>query len=262
IQLHALHLEQARILLGERVTRLGQDLDQRILGQLLERRDYRQTTDELRNQAVLDQVFRLHVLEYLTQVAAVVLALHFRRETDAALFRTRTDNLVETGKGTATDEQDVGGVHLQELLLRMLAPALRRHGSHRSLDQFKQRLLHAFAADIAGDRRVVGLARNLVDLVDIDDALLRLLDIVVALLQQFLDDVFHVLADITGFGQGGRIRDGERHIQLPRQRFSQPSLSGTRRTNSQDVGLDPPEYDHALATCTQALVMNSLGHGL
>jgi hypothetical protein len=38
-------------------------------------------------------------------------------------------------------------------------------------------------------RQVVGFAGNLVDLVDVDDAALRALDVVVGRLQQFEDDV-------------------------------------------------------------------------
>src|SRR3546814_4715610 len=84
------------------------------------------------------------------------------------------DDLVEACERSADDEQDVAGVDLQELLLRMLAPALRRHAGHGALDQLEQRLLHALARHVAGDRRVLTLARDLVDLVDLDDALLRI----------------------------------------------------------------------------------------
>jgi len=44
-------------------------------------------------------------------------------------------------------------------------------------------LLDAFARDIPGDGRVVGFARDLVDLVDIDDPALRALDVVIGGLQ-------------------------------------------------------------------------------
>ena len=75
------------------------------------------------------------------------------------------------------------GVDLQEVLLRVLAPALRRHVRDGAFDDLEQRLLHALARDVAGDRRVVALARDLVDLVDVDDAALRALDVVVGVLQ-------------------------------------------------------------------------------
>src|SRR5205085_8087654 len=98
-----------------------------------------------------------------------------------------------------------------------------------------QRLLHAFTRDVAGDRRVVALARDLVDLVDVDDAALRLLDIVDALLQQLLDDVLDILADVARFGERGRVGDDERHIEEPRQRLREQRLAGARRTNKEDV---------------------------
>ena len=48
-----LHLEQPLILLHQRVLRLGQDLDQRLLVEILERRNDRQPADELGDEAVL-----------------------------------------------------------------------------------------------------------------------------------------------------------------------------------------------------------------
>jgi hypothetical protein len=139
------------------------------------------------------------------------------------------------------------GVDLQELLLRMLAPALRRHRGDGALDQLQQRLLHALAGHVAGDRRVVGLARDLVDLVDVDDARLRLLDVVVALLQQLLDDVLDVLADVAGLGQRGGIGDHERHVEQPRQRLGQQRLAGAGRADQQDVALG--QLDVVAAAC-------------
>ena len=77
-------------------------------------------------------------------------------------------------EGAAADEQDVGRVDLEELLLRMLAAALGRHRCGGALDDLEQRLLYAFAAHVARDGRVVAaLARRLVDLVDVDDAFFR-----------------------------------------------------------------------------------------
>src|SRR5690606_5948807 len=189
LELDALHLEELLILLRQSVLRLGENLHERVLVELLERRDHGQPADELRDQPVLDQILRLDVLKHLVDVAArLFLAPHFRNEADAALLRAVQNDLLEPRERTAADEQDVRGIDLQKLLLRMLAAALRRHGGDRSLDQLEQRLLHAFARDVARDRRVVALTRDLVDLVDIDDARLRLLDVVLALLQELLED--------------------------------------------------------------------------
>ena len=48
-----------------------------------------------------------------------------RAETDRFSFKTVTDDLFQTSKGAAADEQDIRGINLQEFLLWMLAAALR-----------------------------------------------------------------------------------------------------------------------------------------
>ena len=98
----------------------------------------------------------------------------------------------------------------------MLAPALRRHRSDGAFHDFQQSLLHAFARHVAGDGRVVGLAGDLIDLVDIHDSALRAFHVVFRRLQQLEDDVFDVFAHVTGFGQGGRVGHRERDVKNPR----------------------------------------------
>ena len=158
-------------------------------------------------------------------------------EADRGRPAARRDDLLQAAEGAAADEQDVGGVDLQELLLRMLAAALRRHRSNRAFHDLEQRLLHALARHVAGDRGVVGLARNLVDLVDVDDAALRALDVVVGGLQQLEDDVLDVLADVAGFGQRRRVGHRERHVEDARQRLRQQRLARAGRPDQQDVRL-------------------------
>jgi hypothetical protein len=92
----------------------------------------------------------------------------------------------------------------------VLAPALGRHRGGGALEDLEQRLLHALARDVAGDRRVLALAGDLVDLVDVDDPGLGLLDVVVGGLDQLEQDVLDVLADVAGLGEGGGVGDGER----------------------------------------------------
>ena len=66
----------------------------------------------------------------------------------------------------------------------MLAPALRGDVGDGAFEDLEQRLLHAFAGDIASDRRVFVLAADLIDFVDVDDALLALGDIAIGGLKQ------------------------------------------------------------------------------
>jgi hypothetical protein len=84
---------------------------------------------------------------------------------------------------------------------------------------------------------IVGLAADLVDLVDVDDAALRPLDVVVGGLQQLQDDVLDVLADIAGFGQRRGVRHREGHVDDARQRLREQRLAAAGRADQQDVRL-------------------------
>ena len=63
--------------------------------------------------------------------------------------------------------------------------------------------MHALARHVAGDGRVRALARDLVHLVDVHDAALRRVHIIIGGLQKAHDDVFHILAHVTRFGEDG-----------------------------------------------------------
>jgi hypothetical protein len=107
----------------------------------------------------------------------------------------------------------------------------------RALHDLEQRLLHALARNVPGNRRVVGLARDLVDLVDVDDAALRPLDVVVGGLEQLEDDVLDILADVARLGQSGGVRHGEWHVEDARQGLGQQRLAAAGGPDQQDVGL-------------------------
>ena len=158
-------------------------------------------------------------------------------EADRLLADALLDDLVEPGERAADDEQHVRRVDLDELLVRVLAPALRRHRRGRALEDLQQRLLHALAGDVAGDRRVLALASDLVDLVDVDDAGLGLLDVVVGGLDQLEQDVLDVLADVAGLGQRGGVGDGERDVEHLGERLRQQRLAAAGRAEQQDVAL-------------------------
>ena len=153
------------------------------------------------------------------------------------LARPPLDDLLEPDERAAADEEDVGRVDLEELLVRVLAPPLRRNVGHRALQNLQERLLHPFARHVAGDRGVLVLAADLVDLVDIDDALLALLDIAAGRLQQLEDDVLDVLADVARLGEGRRVDDGEGHRQQLGERLREQRLAGARRADQHDVRL-------------------------
>ena len=173
----------------------------------------------------------------LSRGAAAGLALGVGAEAERLLAHPALDHLVEADERAAADEQDVRGVDLVELLVRVLAPALRRHVRDRALEDLQQRLLHALARDVAGDRGVLVLARDLVDLVDVDDPLLALLDVPARRLQQLQDDVLDVLADVAGLGEGRGVHDGEGDGEQARQGLGQQGLAGAGGADQQDVRL-------------------------
>src|SRR2546425_2683712 len=231
-----LHLEQPLVLLHQRVLWLGENELERGLVEVLERGNDGQSADEFRDQAVFQEVLRLDLTENFAGLA-VLRRQNLGAETDRRRPPARRDDLLEPIEGAAAHEQDVDGVDLQEFLLRMLASALRRHRGDGAFHDLEQRLLHALARDVAGDRGVVGLAADLVDLVDIDDATLGALDVVIGGLQQLEDDVLDVLTDIPGFGERRRIGHGEGHVEDTREGLRQQRLAGAGRSDQQDVRL-------------------------
>src|SRR5215467_10944218 len=80
------------------------------------------------------------------------------------------NDFVQTDECTAADEKNFLGINLYVFLMGMLASTLGRNITRAAFQDFQQRLLHAFARDIAGDADVISFAADLVDLVDVSDA--------------------------------------------------------------------------------------------
>ena len=150
----------------------------------------------------------------------------------------------------------------------MFAPTLWRHRGDRAFHQLQERLLHTFARDVTGDRRVLGLARDLVDFVDVNDTALRALHVIFGRLQKLQDDVLHVLANVTRFGESRRVRHCERHIQNAGKCLSQKRFTTTCRADQQYVRLCQFDLATLLGVIeTLVVIVNShrqhaLGHGL
>ena len=95
--------------------------------------------------------------------------------------------------------------------MRMFSSTLRRNVRDCAFQNLKQRLLHAFPGNVTRNRRVFILATDLINFVDVDDALLRAFDVAVRGLQKFENDVLDIFTDIARFGQRRRIYDSERN---------------------------------------------------
>ncbi len=121
--------------------------------------------------------------------------------------------------------------------MRMLAAALRWHRGDGSFQDLEESLLDSFAAHVAGDRRVLGLAGDLVDLVDVHDARLGAFHVVVGGLDELQQDVLDILTDVAGLGERGGVRDRKRNVEQLRQSLCQEGLPTTGRTQQHDVRL-------------------------
>src|SRR3546814_13336688 len=89
----------------------------------------------------------------------------------------------------------------------------------------------------------------LVDFVDIDDAALRLFDVVVGGLKQFQDDVLDILADIAGFGQCRRVGHGEGHVAEAGEGLCEQSLAAAGRADAQHVRFTQLDLVPAARVC-------------
>src|SRR5881628_3727752 len=221
---------------GPPLERLPRDGRHRVIGEL--------QADLLEVEVLLvlldDRVLRQILgLDHRQEVAhpALLAPLDLRAEAHAGPPHARLDDLLEADEGAAAEEEDVRGVDLDELLVRVLPPALGRHVGHRALEDLEQGLLDALARDVPCDRGVLGLARDLVDLVDIDDAALGPLDVVIRRLEQAQDDVLDVLADVARLRERGGVGDRERHAQHLREGLREEGLAGARGTDEENVRL-------------------------
>ena len=146
-------------------------------------------------------------------------------------------DFLHPGESTGDDEQDVRRVDLNEVLLGVLAPSLRRNRGDSSFEDLQQGLLDALTGNIAGDRGVFRLTRNLVDLVDVDDALLRPLNIEVSSLDELKKNVFDVLANIAGFRQSRGVGNCKWDVEHARKSLRQVGFAGAGGPHHQDVRL-------------------------
>src|SRR4029078_4822065 len=130
---------------------------------------------------------------------------------------------------------NVGCINREEFLMRMFATTLWWNICDRAFEDLQERLLHSFARHVASDRRVLVLTTNLVDLVNIDNALLRAFDVAVRGLQQLQNNVLDVFTDVARFSQGCRIDDSEGNCEHARERLCQQRLARASRPDQQDV---------------------------
>mmetsp|Transcript_22982 Transcript_22982/g.65262 ORF Transcript_22982/g.65262 Transcript_22982/m.65262 type:complete len:446 (-) Transcript_22982:1137-2474(-) len=250
-ELDALQPKQRPVLLGQTVLGLGQDLDELVDRKLRGGQHVREAADELGDHAKAHEVLWLDLLEHVVQRAALELVLLVRQyastKAHAGLHRAARDGLFQAGKGATADEEDLGGVHLDVLGAHRLVAALFGHVGNSSLQEFEQCLLNALAAHIARGAGPAALG-DLVDFINVHDAALRQLYVKVGLLVEFVQNGFHIFADVARLGQTRRIEDDERHPGHTRERLGHeclataggPDQEHVRLVQLRDIDVDVP----------------------
>src|ERR1700730_9224082 len=236
LQVHTVQFEEPPVLLDQGVARLGEDEDEGLAVEVVHAGDDRQAAHELGDHAELEQILGHDLFERVRREVIVLHPEHGAKAPPVAADPL-LDVFPQAGEGPAADEQYVRGVDLDELLVRVLAAALRRDRGGGPFQDLQQRLLHALTGHVTGDRGGLALAGDLVDLIDVDDPRLGLLDVVLGRLDQLEQDVLDILPHIAGLSQRRGVGDRERDVEQPGQRLGEQRLAGAGRPEQQDVGL-------------------------
>ena len=200
---------------------LFQDTNQVINRQLLKSSKNRQASNQLRDNTKFLNIF---CDDFLHVRAVFVNRFIILTKSDDFFTQTLFDNFFNAIKSTTHDEENIFGIHLNHLLLRMFASTLRRHASNSSFDNLEKGLLHAFTRNITCDRHVLTLLSNLVNFIHVDNATLCALNVKVSSLQEFEEDIFHILTNITSLSKSCCIRNRKRHIQALSQGLGKESF--------------------------------------
>ena len=109
----------------------------------------------------------------------------------------------------------------------------RARGNFGLLHQLQQVGLHAATAHVA----TAGSGRrgNLVDLVDVDDAVLRALHVAIGATHQFAHEIFHVAADVASLGKLCCVTLHERHADQVGHTADEIRFAHARGADEDDV---------------------------
>ena len=230
----AVHLEEFAVLAHQRVFRFQEYAVQGSAVEGVEVCQHGQTADDFGDES---EGFEVLGGDVLHQVAGV--------ETGDVLHGVVTHRMgveplrylpFDAVEGSAADEKDVGGVHLDVILVGVFASAFGGHVDHSAFEEFEKALLHTLAAYVAGDGGVVLFAGYLVYFVNEDDAALGAAHVVVGHLKQPGEDALDVLADVTGFSENGGVDNGEGDVDEAGYGACEQRLAGSRGSHHDEVG--------------------------
>ena len=118
-QFNTIEFEEFRVLADQRVLGLAENADERLPIQIVNRRHQGQSTNELGDQSELDQILGKRLGEEFTR-PPVGPTTDVGSKPDSPIAHSPTNQIVKARKGSPDNEQDVGGVDLDEFLVGML----------------------------------------------------------------------------------------------------------------------------------------------
>ena len=169
-----------------------------------------------------------------------ILAAYLRAKAhgDVALLEALGDDLLDADECAADNEEDVFRVDLDGRCLGVLALAARRELDDTALEHLEECLLDALMAGVGGDGIVrTGFARDLIEFVEVDDAVLCLFDIFVRRIVEVADGDLYIRTDKARLGEAGGVRHGERHVKELREMGEESGLAAARGAEHDDVRL-------------------------
>ena len=157
--------------------------------------------------------------------------MHICTKTNRILSNTPLNNVVQRSKCSSANEQDIFRVNLHCFLVRVFTSSLWWNVRDSALNNFQQCLLNTFPGNIPCNRDVFTFSGNFVNFINIDNALLRALYVIIRRLQEFQHNVFYVFTNISCLCQRCRISYRKRHIKYSGKSLCQQSLTCSCRTD-------------------------------
>ena len=161
---------------------LFQDTDKIVNCQLFKSSKDWKTSDQFWDNPKFLNIFRN---DFLHVRAGFINSFIVLTETDDFFTKTLLNNFFDPIKSPTYDKEDVLGVHLDHLLLRVFTSPLRWNTSDGSFDDLQESLLHPFTRNVTCDRDVFTFLSDLINFIDIDDATFCTLNIEIRCLKKF-----------------------------------------------------------------------------
>ena len=141
LELHSVEFQKLLILLHDRALGSVRILIKASLSRRSSGNRDRKSSYQLRDQTIFHKILRKYLMEQDIHIILMLLC-DLCIKSNGLSVKTGLNDLINSLKCSAADEQDIRRINLDQLLMRMLSSALRRYRCNSSLYDLKKRLLH------------------------------------------------------------------------------------------------------------------------